>query len=327
MTRSLLTSLACGSLRAPSALAARLRAAFASPTPIGVACAALAALVLAGCGPKLVRNRVYENPQVRVELQRRTQGGQPVPRGFAHPATIADVRIAHILGSLTYENSDKERKAMIRSEHLYDLAAGIAKALAQATPDDEVAAAAFPSDRRLGIFTDDKVTSFRLHIEGDAMRIEFMNVEDPLEKEGVKVSFREYEIPSDLPTMAPKYTLVTSDSISKFGTRGVTVAWRDDVFRRPITLRDREGRVKKRTVLMELPPDDQAPAGGGKHALPKQDRPPGLSDAQVRALDHIDEKRANGAITEPEYQKRRRLILENKLEEAGEAPAEETAPQ
>jgi hypothetical protein len=300
----------------------------ARPAPTGVACAALAALVLAGCGPKLVRNRVYErsSPDVRVELQRREQGGKPVPRGFAHPATIADVRIAHILGSLTSENSDKERKAMIRSEQLYDLAAGIAKALAQATPDDEVAAAAFPMDRRLGIFTDQKVTSFRLHIEGDEMRIEFMNLEDDLEKEGAKVSFREYEIPSDLPTIAPKYSIVTSDSISKFGTRGVTVAWRDDVFRRPITLKDREGRVKKRTVLMELPHEDNPAAGGTKHALPKQDRPPGLSDAQVRALDRADEARADGSITEPVYQKRRRLILENKLEEAGEAPDEETAP-
>src|SRR5262249_34695474 len=198
----------------------------ARPTPIGVACAALAALVLSGCGPKLVRNRVYEMPEVRVELQRRMQGGQPVARGFSHPATIADVRMAHILGSLTSENSDKDRTAMIRAEQLYDLAAGIAKALAQATPDDEVAAAAFPMDRRLGIFTDQKVTSFRLHVEGDELRIEFMNVEDELEKEGAKVSFREYEIPSDLPTMAAKYTIVTSDSISRFGTRGVTVAWR-----------------------------------------------------------------------------------------------------
>ncbi|HTO09207.1 MAG TPA: hypothetical protein VMR86_19305 [Myxococcota bacterium] len=299
----------------------------ARPTRIGVACAALAALVLAGCGPKLVRDRVYDNPQVRVELQRREQGGQVIPRGYAHPATIADVRIAHILGSLTFENNDKERKPMIRSEHLYDLAAGIAKALAKATPDDEVAAASFPMDRRLGIFSDDRVTSFRLHIEGDAMRIEFMNVEDPLEKEGSKVSFRDYEIPSDLPTLAPRYTIITSDSISKFGTRGVTVAWRDDTFRRPITMKDREGRVKKRTVLMEMPNENMPPAGAGKQPLAHQDRPPGLSDAQVRALDHADEDRANGSITEPEYQKRRRLILENKLEEAGESPEQENAPQ
>ncbi|HTO54872.1 MAG TPA: hypothetical protein VMR50_15930 [Myxococcota bacterium] len=288
-------------------------------TPIGVGCLALAALCLAGCGPKIVRDRIYENPQVRVELQRREQGGTVLPRGFDQPATIADVRVAHILASLTFEDSDKKTRPVIRSEHLYDLAGGIATALAKATPNDEVAAAAFPEDRRLGIFSDPRVTAFRLHIEGDAMRIEFFAVEDALEKEGAKVGYREYDIPTDLPTLAPTYKLDTSDSISRFGTRGVTVAWRDDTFRRAISLRDREGRAKKRTVLMELPEDSDAPAkpGSAKKPLPAQDRPPGLSDAQVQALDRADESRANGAITEPEYQKRRRLILENRLDEAG----------
>jgi hypothetical protein len=288
-------------------------------TPICVAAVALAALLFAGCGPKVIRNRVFENPQVRVELQRKEQSGSVVVRGFDHPATIADVRVAHILGSLTFTDDDKNTRPVIRSEHLYDLAGGIAKALAQATPDDEVAAAAFPEDRRLGIFSDDRVTSLRLHIEGDAMRIEFFNVEEPLEKEGAKVGYRDYEIPTDLPTLAPKYKLQTTDSISRFGTRGVSVAWRDDAFRRPITLRDREGKVKTRTILMELPEDKDTPAkpGSATKQLPAQDRPPGLSDAQVQALDRADESRLNGAITEPEYQKRRRLILEGRLDEAG----------
>ena len=291
------------------------------PTAIRAACAALCVLVLSGCGPKLVRNRVFENPQVRVELQRREKSGQVIPRGFDHPATIADVRIAHILATLTFEDADKKRRAVIRSEHVYDLAGGIAKALEQATPDDEIAAAAFPVDRRLGIFTDDRVTAFRLHIEGDAMRIEFFNVEDALEKDGSKMSYREYELPSELPTLASKYTLSTSDSVSKYGTRGVSVAWRDDVFRTPISLRDRDGRVKKRTVLMELPPDgDSAKPGkpGEKKPVPQAgERPTGLSDAQVRALDQADEERSTGAITEPQYQKARRLILENRIDESG----------
>ena len=121
------------------------------------------------------------------------------------------------------------------------------------------------------------------------------------------------------------YAMTALAEMNFYDKEGESVAWRDDVFRRPITLRDREGRVKKRTVLMEMP-DENAPAGGAKKGLPKQERPPGLSDAQVRALDRADEARANGLITEPEYQKRRRLILENRLEEAGEAPDAETAP-
>jgi hypothetical protein len=285
-----------------------------------VAAAALAAVILAGCGPKLIRNRVFENDAVRIELQRREQGGSVVARGYDHPATIADVRVAHILGNLTFQDSDKKQQPMIRSAQLYDLADGIAKALAQATPDDEIAAAAFPVDRKFGIFTDQKVTAFRLYMQGDAMRIEFFKLEEELEKDGAKVGYREWELPSELPTLAPKYSIVTNDRISKFGTRGVSVAWRDDEFRRPITLRDREGNVKKRTVLMELPPDQSEPAKPGQPKKPIEkalDRPPGLSDAQVRALDQADEDRESGAISEPVYQKKRRLILDNKIDESG----------
>lgn len=282
-------------------------------TPLCVALAALAAVFLAGCGPKLVRNRVFEKPQVRVELQHREQGGVVIARGFDQPATIADVRIAHILANLVFEEKDKKRRPAIRSAHVFDLAEGIAAALAQATPDDEVAAAAFPEDRRLGIFSDNRVTSFRLHLEGDEMQIEFMSIEDPLEKEGAKVGYQQYELPSELPSLAPSFALQPSESIARLDERGVSVAWRDDVFRRPVSLTGRDGTGKRRTVLMELPPEKEAGATADKLA-----RPDGLSDAQTRALDKADAARSSGAITESEYQRRRRSILENKLEDAGD---------
>jgi hypothetical protein len=283
----------------------------ARPTPNGVAFAALAAVFLAACGPKLLRDRIYEkaDPGVRVELRHAEEHGAVIRRGFDHPATIADVRIAHILASLSFEDKDEKRRPVIRSNFVYDLAEGISKALAKATPDDEVAAASFPEDRRLGIFSDDRVTAFRLYLEGDTMKIEFIAVEEPLEKDGAKLSYREYEIPGELPSLAPRFTIVAAPSITRLGTRGVTVAWRDDVFQRPVSLRDRAG--KHRTVLMELPPE--------KGVAPSQaDLPPGLSDAQLRALDQATEERSSGVITEADYQRRRRLILEGKLDEAGD---------
>jgi len=293
----------------------------ARPTPLGVACAALAAVVLAACGPKLVRTPVFDknDPGVRVELQRREKGGVVVPRGFQHPVTIADVRMAHILANVTYQDKEEARRPAIRSQFVYDVAAGIAQAFAKATPDDEVVAAVFPEDRKLGIFTDLRVTSFRMHLEGDELRIEFMNLEDPLEKEGAKVGFQEYQLPSEMPSLAPQFTLPPSESITKFGNRGVSVAWRDDVFRRPVSLAGRDGTPKKRTVLMELPPEKDGSAKPGQPgALAPSDRPPGLSDAQIRALDRIDAARSSGSITEADYKRKRRLILENKLDDAGE---------
>ena len=62
---------------------------------------------------------------------------------------------------------------------------------------------------------------------------------------------------------------------------------------------------------MELPPEAE-PA-----TSPDAPLPAGLSDAQIRALDELDSSRRSGLITESEYQRRRKLVLENALDEAG----------
>jgi hypothetical protein len=260
-----------------------------------------------------VRERVYDKPGVRVELRHREEDGKPVPRGYAQPATIADVRIAHILASLSSENDEGERQPMIRSQFVYELADGIAIALAKAGPDDEVAAASFPQDRRLGIFTDERVTSFRLVLVGDEMQIEFYSFEQPLEREGNKATPREYEIPTDLPTLEPTFKIVPGEAQKRMGTRGVEVAWRDPYYRKPVSLSFRQGQARRRTVLMEMPGEnDVAPATSGDAPTP-----PNLSDAQLRSLDQLDAGRSSGLVKEADYQRRRRLVLENRLDEAG----------
>lgn len=281
-----------------------------SNSPLTLFFAALGVCALAGCAPTIVRERIYDKPTARVELRHRMKDGAVVPRGYSQPATIADVRIAHILASLAFEDSDEKRQAVIRSEFVYPLAEGIALALAKAGPDDEIAAAAFPVDRRLGIFTNERVTAFRLVLVGDQMQIEFYAVEQELEHDG-KVSTREYEIPTELPTLEPSFKVVVGEALTLLGARGVEVAWRDPFFRRPVTLSFRQGQARRRTVLLELPPDAVT---GPTAEMPL---PPNLSDAQLRALDQLDARRQSGLVKESDYQRSRRLILENKLDEAG----------
>jgi hypothetical protein len=277
---------------------------------IAVVCA------LAGCGPKLVRENIYEKPTSRVELRHETSGGDVVKHAYQQPATIADVRIAHILASLSYEDSEEKRRPLIRSQFVYELAEGIAAGLAKAGPDDEIAAACFPEDRTLGIFTNEMVTAFRLTLIGDEMHIEFFSVEQGLEKEGSRMGVREYEIPSEMPSYAPKFKIVPGKAQTRLGDRGVNVAWRDDYYRKPMSLSFRQGQARRRTVLMDSPPEPEAePGAPAKPAEPS--RPVGLSDLQMRALDQLDSARQNGLVTEADYQRRRRLILENRLEEAG----------
>lgn len=275
-------------------------------------CLALLALVaLAGCGPKFVRERVYDKPNMRVELRHQKSGDAPVARGYSHPVTIADVRIAHILASLSYEDDEGNRKPAIRSQFVYELGDAISAALAKAGPDDEVAAAVFPEDRRLQIFTDTRVTAFRLFVQGEQMRVEFYALEQALEPDARRAGPREYEIPTALPTLEPRFKLSVGQAQRKLGPRGIEVAWRDAYFRRPVSLSFRQGEARRRTVLMELPPEAD-PA-----ASPDAPLPGNLSDAQLRALDELDSSRRSGLITESEYQRRRKLVLENALDEAG----------
>ncbi|MGH7290099.1 MAG: hypothetical protein ACREJT_02730, partial [Myxococcota bacterium] len=224
--------------------------------------AALAVCALFGCASTYVRERVYDKPTARVELRHEEKSGQVVPHDYAQPATISDVRIAHILASLSYEDGEQKRQPMIQAQFIYELAEGIAAALAKAGPSDEIAAACFPVERTLGIFTNEQVTAFRLVLVGDEMQIDFYGVAQALEKEASKVGDRDYEIPTSMPTFEPKFKIVPGEAQRIAGDRGVLVAWRDDYYRRPVNLSFRQGQARRRTVLMEMPEevDPKAPA-------------------------------------------------------------------
>jgi hypothetical protein len=267
----------------------------------------LLALLVAGCGPQLVVEPVHTTGQVRVLLRRTLDGEEPVARGYDHPVTIADTRVAHILASLNFETSKGKRQPVIRTAHLYELAEGLAKAFEQAGPDDEIAAAAFARDPRFGIFTEDRVTSFRAWFEGGQLRLEFFAVEKPLEEPGVANESRSYRIPSATPHGEPRFRMISGRGIALDGDRSVLVDWRDPGFRKPVEIRIGASGIQRRTTLMEA--EEESPPV----ALP----PRAVTDAQIRALDQLDAGRRSGLVTEGEFQRRRRLILEGRLEEAG----------
>ena len=75
---------------------------------------------------KLVREMVLQNDRVLVLLRHSVDGGKVVAHGRAQPAVIADVRLAHILASLSHEQHKGERRPTIRTEAVYELAEGMA---------------------------------------------------------------------------------------------------------------------------------------------------------------------------------------------------------
>ncbi len=269
--------------------------------------AALLALAtaLAACGPKLVREPVYDSEIAKVELRRTLADGKPVARGYEHPAQIAGVRLAHVLAALAYDAKPGERLPAIRSEHVYELADGLAAAFAKAGPDDEVVALARMRDRRLQIFTVDRVTVFRAWLASGQLWLEFSAIEEQIEREDRQ---KGYEIPAEVPARAPGWKLVPGPSLAAHGARGLVVDWRAEHWRKPLDLTVRGGRTRRRTILMET--EEEAPP-----APPPL--PPNASDAQLRALDQLDAARRSGLVSEGEYQRRRRLIVEGRLDEAG----------
>lgn len=266
-----------------------------------------ALLVLSGCAQKVVLEEIHASEKARVMLRRTLDDGEPVPRGYEHPAIVADVRIAHILATLLYENRKGERHPAFRTLHIYDLAEGLAKAFKAAGPDDEIVAASFAIDRRLGIFTEDRVTSFRAWFLEGFLHLDFYAIEQLLEEPGVSNEAERYRVPSEPPSRS-SFRIIPAEAMAQAGRQGVSVDWRNPYFRQPLTLAPSDRGLRRRTVLMEA---EEEPAVVGP--------PEGLSDAQLQALDELDGARRSGLIPEVEFQRRRRLILEGELEKAGYA--------
>ncbi len=280
-----------------------------------IACSVLA-LLLAACGPKLIVRDVYESSDgdVKVTLRHTVDGGDavhPVPRGYDHPVTVSDVRVAHILAQITHLDAEEQSHPTIRSVHVYPLAEGLSRALAAAGPDDEVVAVAFTRERRLGIFTYDMVTSFRVTMQEPMMNVDFFTIRQKLEKDPKRRTERIYEVPRELPEKAPNFQIKVTRMQVPRGLRGLAFVWRDPYYARPVSLSLRGGRLRRRTILMEMEPEELQPEGYEPTASPV------LRDAQLRALDRLDASRRGGELGEEEFQRRRRLVLEGRLEEAG----------
>lgn len=267
---------------------------------------ALALILLAtACGPKLVQTTVWESDGRQVDLRHETDGGKPVPKGYDHPVAISGVRVAHILGSLAYLDGKDKRQPLIRSEHVYPLADGISLALREASADDELIAIAESRERRLGIFTVDTVTAFRVFVRDGQLTLGFYSIDEDLDREARQDGYKP-------PVGAPggrtiRFVLDTAQAPA--GPRAIAVDWRDPYYRKPKGFRANRGRLSRRTVLME--------AEGEEEELTPTPVPSRLTDAQMEALDQLDAARRTGLVNEAEFQRRRRLILQGRLDEAG----------
>jgi hypothetical protein len=274
----------------------------------------------AGCGPETIRETVYDSEEVKVQLRHTLEDGAKVPLGYEQPVTIADVRVAHILASLTYSGEKHGPRPAIPNQHLYDLAEGIAAALKSAGPDDEIVAWSISQKRRLVLFTDMRTTALKIHAKDEQLLISFYSIDRHVDREERREPI---EPPRELPTADPPFELEPGKAQARVGPRTLSIDWRDPRYRKPTGLRARDGKLSRRTVIMQQETLDEEIEAEIQQDASDLAIPPEVTDAQMRAFDQLDAARRAGLVSEAEFQRRRRLILQGRLAEAGYDPEPE----
>src|SRR5262245_14338479 len=131
-------------------------------------------LASTGCGTRYARVPVSDDGSIKVVLRAELRDGQPVDRGFKHPATISGVRIAHVLAQIDVrmdvaDGEKSERRGAFPVELVYPLGDQLSAALAKADPSQEVVVQALRTERKLGLFTQSFATSFLAWVGPDEL--------------------------------------------------------------------------------------------------------------------------------------------------------------
>ena len=275
------------------------------PSRAPVACALLLVVLGASaCVSRPVRRNVIQGDAITVFLRSENQWGSPVAKEYDQPVTIASVRLAHILSRLdirTPVEDGNDRLPAIPTEFLYPMADAMAKALAEATSDEQVVVMAIRRTKNFYLFDRKHLTSLLAYVRGDHLFIH--------------LSRSDWEIPPRRKDKLPEpsvgdhpmpFRIYPGTAMAQIDTQSVAVDWRDPVFREPTrTQITPGGEVVRRTILMESPRSEWAednPKGRGPNLE-------GMSPDQLRELADLEERRRRGLIDEANYRSQRDQIL------------------
>jgi hypothetical protein len=252
-----------------------------------------------GCITRTLREDVYTHSYTQVFLRSQKRGGNPVERDFEHPAGISAVRVANILSRVDLRIEVKkgsDRVPAIPTKTIYIIAEGVSKALAAADSSQEVVVLSILREKRWGIFDRKYLTSFLAYVKDELLYLHF--------------SRNDWEVPQRRADRLPephvgqqvmKFRVLPARGMAVVDEQSVAVAWRDPIFKQPSRVRTLPGgKVVRRTILMETPDEEET----GPVELPAN-----LSSQTLRRLADLEDERREGAISEGEYELRRREIL------------------
>ena len=266
---------------------------------------ALTSLVGSGCITRQVTDEVYSNGDIKVYLRGDKKSGKYISQGYEHPAIISPLRIARVLAALEVESSrDKEReRSGIMPYSLYQpVSRGVAQALEQAGPGQEVVVMAVIKRMRLGIFHRKYLTSFVSYVKEDELVVHLARVNWEIPKN------REDKLPTPrVGEHVMPFRVAPVRGMRRLGPQSIAARWRDPAFGKTAGVRrpDDLDKIKKRTILMG---DDGIPAGERPVGV-SQEQLEGLTQKQRDALAELDRRREAGTMTEDEYLRSRDDLL------------------
>ena len=141
------------------------------------ACAAFSV----GCASTVEEREFYDEGETTTLLRTRLAGGEPIERGFQHPAEISKERLRRILSTIRVRFDkpflDPEEKPAIARAILPDVSRALSESLAAANPNEEIALSALRKSRRFGVFTEETLTTFVAYVKDDLLTISLSRVD------------------------------------------------------------------------------------------------------------------------------------------------------
>jgi len=261
---------------------------------------------LAGCATRTVRHSVIKRHAIEVDLVRQVAGFTVEKQGHEHPAIISTQRLSNILAAIEVETpapgEGTIRQPAFAADMIEKTAEGLAQALAEASPDEEVGVKVIRTQARLGIFSKKYLTTFLAYVDKGQLYLLLRRVDWPIKESDEKKAWPE-------PIKNRKvmnFRVVSGPPIYFAGVQDLEIDWQSDVFRAAFRLPgSTKGEKRRREVISSSPvPREELESGS--------DGGPNLGDLtsdQLRALADLEDDRREGRITELDYQRERRQLL------------------
>ena len=269
--------------------------------------APLVALALSGCFTHRVVEDVHSTRGLTIQLRGEKKGGEFISRGYEHPSIISPLRISRILAAIeveTGQGDERQRSGIMAYSMFQPVARGLADALEKANPGQEIAVSAVQKHRRLGIFHKKTLTSFVTYVKDGELSVHLSRVNWEIPK-GKEKKLPTPRIGDDV----MPFRVVPVRGMRRQGPQVIAARWRDDAFGKTASgsRPSDPDKVRRRTILLDerLPPDEM---DAGLSAAQVE----ALSEAELEALQKLQDQRASGEITEDEYLRARDdLVLDS----------------